>query len=188
MVDDQRVTMENIELVDCNRKEIAIVFDVEVNKCLRHLRQLISEQVSDLMPSDEYFFVHEGMRVSEAKEHELTVLQIALSTNFDELGDSYTFPNVVITFDKSSDSRDSKPDIQDTEILQESAATSSRAPPRVSKPISMLSLRSPTSAELRGLKIFTEDEIKKGKGSQQTYREFWNKKIKEHAKKQLFVK
>ncbi len=98
------------------------MFDVEVNKCLRHLRQLISEQVSDLMPSDE------GMRVSEVKEHELTVLQIALSTNFDELGDSYTFPNVVITFDKSSDSRDSKPDIQDTEILQESAATSSRAP------------------------------------------------------------
>ena len=180
----------DVQLVDSVKSEtIAILFDVEVKKCLSHIRDLIAKQVSDLMPSDTYFFVHQGLEVSEAMEYELTIEQIA-SPISNDLGDDNSSLNVILlSFGKCYDGINYKHATDNTavdtttqSIHRKMVSESSCATPQKEKTIKMLTLKSPTTADLRGLKIYTEDEIKKGKGSQAMYRQFWNKKIKEFAK------
>ena len=49
-------------------------------------------------------------------------------------------------------------------------------------PKKVFQLRSPTTCEFRNLKIYTDAEIKKGRGQEQAYRTFWNEKVKKMAK------
>ena len=56
----------DLQLIDSAKyKTLAILFDVDVQRCLNHVRNLIDEQVSDLLPSDMYFFYHNGMKISK---------------------------------------------------------------------------------------------------------------------------
>lgn len=50
------------------------------------------------------------------------------------------------------------------------------------KPTKMLKLQSPTTAEVRNLKMFTATEIENGRGKEPEYRKFWNKKVQDLSK------
>ena len=52
----------------------------------------------------------------------------------------------------------------------------------------MLKLRSPSTAELQNLKIYTPSEIENGKGREPEYRRFWNDKVKNLAKEKMCSK
>ena len=167
----------DLQLVDMTKdKTLAILFDVDVQKCLNHVRNLIDEQVSDLLPSDMYSFYHNGMKISKDMEIKLTVAQIA------KLEDNNSSV-ILLAFNESKDfDKFDSTTPRINEVVPISTMTPSSPCATQQNNCKMMALKSPSTAELRGLKIYTEDEIKIAKGSQKEYRRFWNKKIKELGK------
>ena len=66
---------------DLNRIPLAILLDVEEKTYLADVRDLIAEQVSDVMPPGNYNFIFRGATVSKAMEEELTLKQIVEESN-----------------------------------------------------------------------------------------------------------
>ena len=173
----------DLQLIDSAKyTTLAILFDVDVQKCLNHVRNLIDEQVSDLLPSDMYFFYHNGMKISKDMEVKLTVAQIAKPEDNNS-------SVILLAFNESKDL--DKFDTTKTrmnELVPTSTKTPSSSCATKQNNCKMMALKSPSTAVLRGLKIYTEDEIKFAKGSQKEYRRLWNKKNKGPRQKQLSVK
>ena len=88
----------------------------------------------------------------------------------------------VATFDINCDT------ISQAENLQESSMQATSLPsisllPEIPKNFKkVLQLRSPTTTEIRSLKIYTDIEIKRGKGQDQPYKIFWNERVRKMAK------
>lgn len=198
------------------KKPLAILLDVQQETYLANIRNLITEQVSDVMPPGKYCFSFRGMIVSEAMEEELVLKQIieksddpsSLSVvllsieNFQE--DRYDQGSAakqgkvqkqslspVLSSSTDYKSKDTMPspndstNTQDGKPLQESTLTVTSLPTTSlfpENPKKVFQLRSPTTTELRNLKIYTDAEIKKGRGQEPAYRLFWNEKVKQMAK------
>lgn len=170
----------DVKLLDENsNKSLAILFDVKPELYLSEVRQVVSDQVSDVMPSSEYRFKYQGTELSKAQETVTTLQKIALS------GDDLSFFMLPLSIPISntadhtistesgleSDSSDQTKPIKSTPPQTESPETKTK----------MLNLRSPSHAEIRNLRIFTDTEIENGRGKESDYRRFWNEKIRELA-------
>jgi hypothetical protein len=98
----------------------------------------------------------------------------------------YVYESFQSTNSKSVATSDINSDtISQAENLQESSKQATSLPsvsllPEAPKKV--LQLRSPTTTEIRSLKIYTDIEIKQGKGQDQAYKIFWNERVRKMAK------
>ena len=176
----------DIQLLDeqNSNKPLAILIDVEPSVYLSEVRQIISDQVSDILPEGEYEFQHHGIQISKSQEATVRLSKIALP------GNGHSFSMLPLSFSNSngaenvSKDRDSEPPLS-VNIKTETSQSPSQT--HVSTVTKMLQLRSPTTAELRNLKIYTDKEVENGRGKEQLYRKFWNNKVQELSKKQEYV-
>ena len=70
----------DIQLLDernCN-KPLANLIDVEPGVYLNEIRQIISDQVSDILPEGEYEFQHHGIKISKVEEATVRLSKITL--------------------------------------------------------------------------------------------------------------
>ena len=71
----------DIQLLDerNGNKPLAVLIDVEPGVYLNEIRQIISDQVSDILPEGKYEFQHHGIKISKAEEATVRLSKIALS-------------------------------------------------------------------------------------------------------------
>jgi hypothetical protein len=166
----------DIQLLDernCN-KPLAVLIDVEPGVYLNEIRQIISDQVSDILPEGKYEFQHHGIKISKEEEATVRLSKIALPGDDPSLCMlSLSFSNLNGVENVSKDRDLESPLSVKTEASQFTPQT------HVSAVTKTIQLRSPTAVELRNLKIFTDKETESGRGKEPLYRTFWNKKVQE---------
>ena len=165
---------------DLNRIPLAILLDVEEKMYLADVRDLIAEQVSDVMPPGNYNFIFRGATVSKAMEEELTLKQIVEESNDASL--CVVLLSIDLPGDENKEySHDQGCLVEQEKVPQDLSPVSSQSTdyktslPATSlpeNPKNVFQLRSPTTCEFRNLKIYTDAEIKKGRGQEQAYRTF----------------
>ena len=166
----------DIQLLDerNGNKPLAVLIDVEPGVYLNEIRQIISDQVSDILPEGKYEFQHHGIKISKVEEATVRLSKIALPGDDPSLCMlSLSFSNLNGAENVSKDRDLESPLSVKTEASQFTPQT------HVSAVTKTIQLRSPTAVELRNLKIFTDKEIESGRGKEPLYRTFWNKKVQE---------
>ena len=213
---------------DHTRKPLAILLHVQEETYLANVRNIIAEEVSDIMPPGKYHFCFGGTIVSKVMEKELrlkqileksddaslhvAVLSIDLLDNEEgsqgevglkhggtqspsfvssvfETGDVHDYESFqptnsksVATFDINSDTISQAENLQESSMQATSLPSVSLLPETPKNFKKVLQLRSPTTTEIRSLKIYTDIEIKRGKGQDQAYKIFWNERVRKMAK------
>ena len=184
---------------DLTRKPLAILFELNEETFLKDVRNIIVEQVSDIMPNASYSFLSQGKPVSKVMEEKTTIREIV------EKGDDPSLCIAVLSVDLLGDVEETlghcitigpQRTCETGETATSTGAMTYSPKSTTSLPAicpstenrKVLQLRSPTTAELRNLKKYTDDEIIKGKGKEQAYRAFWNKKVEELAKNRSLSK
>mgnify|MGYP002804381110 CR=1 FL=1 len=72
----------DVQLLDeISRKPMAILFDVDNLSSLSKIRELIADQVSEVIPTNEYMFIHHGTLVCKRQEPMLTIEKTTLSSD-----------------------------------------------------------------------------------------------------------
>ena len=89
----------------------------------------------------------------------------------------------VATFDINSDTISQAENLQESSMQATSLPSVSLLPETPKNFKKVLQLRSPTTTEIRSLKIYTDIEIKRGKGQDQAYKIFWNERVRKMAKR-----
>ncbi len=168
----------DIQLLDeqNSNKPLAILIDVEPSVYLSEVRQIISDQVSDILPEGEYEFQHHGIQISKSQEATVRLLKIGHS--FSMLPLSFSNSNGAENVSKD---RDSEPPLS-VNIKTETSQSPSQT--HVSTVTKMLQLRSPTTAELRNLKIYRS---RKWKGKRTTISKILEQQSPRTIKKQEYV-
>ena len=166
----------DVKVLDENsNKPLAILFDVKPGLYLSEVRQVVSDQVSDVMPSSEYQFKYQGTQISKVQETVTTLQKIALS------GDDSSFfilPLPIPISNTVDHTISTKSGLESDSSDQTNHMKST--PPHTESPeakTKMLHLRSPSHAEIRNLRIFTDTEIENGRGRNQTIEDFGTKKF-----------
>ena len=183
---------------DLTRKPLAIIFELNEETYLKDVRNIIAKQVSDIMPNASYIFLSQGKRVNKVMKN-ITIGEIV------EKGDDPSLCIAVLSVDLPGDVEETLGHSitvgpQRTCETGETGTSTGAMPysPKSTTSIpaiypstenrTVLQLRSPTTAELHNLKKYSDDEIIKGKGKEQAYRAFWNKKVEELAKNRSLSK
>ena len=203
----------DVQLVQQNSnptmKPLAILLQVQEETHLVDVRNIIAEQVSDIMPPGRYSFCLQGTAVSELMEREIKLKQIVqkgddafnvavLSIDFlgqdiknDSQGETNLLNKMQRTGVVSSETYSTYSDYKSavTNSKDDSGKESMnilKSLPRASllpeTSRNVLKLRSPTTTEVRNLKTYTDVEIKQGKGKYQEYKKFWNDRVRKMAK------
>lgn len=78
----------DVQLLDesCSQKPLAMLFDVSGQNLLSEIREIIADQVSEVMPSNEYNFICHGTQVCRPQETKLTVEKTALKSDDPSFG------------------------------------------------------------------------------------------------------
>ena len=167
-------------VVEHPERPVAILFDVEPTIFLRELRSVISNQVADIISSNDYRFQHQGVELTRSQENSVSLRTIALTSDdksFFMIQLSFCKPGAEGVYnhhDHGSCANKTVP-----KLAEKSAASTSEAELSTTK---VLQLRRLTDVELRNIKIYSNSDIEKGKGSEKEYRRFWNEKVKQLAK------
>lgn len=174
------------------RRPLAILLQVQEETYLADVRNIIAEEVSDIMPPGKYSFCFRGETVSKIMEEELTLKQIV------EESDDALLNVVVLSIDLPGNDNEENNQGEDglkqlgnkqSPSLMPSGPESSMQKTTLPSsslvletPKKLLKLRSPTTTEIRNLKIYTENEIKQGRGKDEAYKIFWNERVRKMAK------
>lgn len=173
------------------RRPLAILLQVQEETYLADVRNIIAEEVPDIMPPGKYSFCFRGETVSKIMEEELTLRQIV------EESDDASLNVVVLTFDLPSNDNENNQgedglkqlsNAQSSSLMSSGSESSMRKTTLPSSsllletPKKVLQLRSPTTTEIRNLNIYTENEIKQGRGKDEAYKIFWNERVRKMAK------
>jgi hypothetical protein len=148
----------DIQLLDerNGNKPLAVLIDVEPGVYLNEIRQIISDQVSDILPEGKYEFQHHGIKISKAEEATVRLSKIALP------GDDPSLCMLSLSFSNLNGAENVSKD-RDLEsplsVKTESEASQFTPQTHVSAVTKTIQLRSPTDVELRNLKNFTDKEI-----------------------------
>jgi hypothetical protein len=170
----------DIKLIDAahDKTAVAILFDIKVDMLLSEIRGVISQQVADIISSNNYKFQHHGVNISRSQESSVMVRNIALTS------DDESFLMIYLSFGENK-VKDSLAESTSLPNLQENFAVSSTLDSEVTSTTDSTEipkLRRLSDVELRNLKVYSNAEIEKGKGNEKEYRCFWNEQVKKLAK------
>ena len=177
----------DVKLIDVEHPEkaVAILFDVEPDILLSEMRNVISNQVADIISSNDYRFQHHEVELSRSQESSVILRNIALPSNdksFWMVHVSFCNPGTeyVNHRDRSKTDKTVPKSAASAETSLVSSLSTSET--EVTSTSNVLQLRRLSDVELRNIKIYSNADIKKGKGSEKEYRRFWNEEVRKMAK------
>ena len=139
-----------------------ILFDVDANLTLDFLRNKIKEEVANLMPTDYMFVVLE--KPVKLSEEQTKTINTATQWEKNELFIHYTESKIGVT---KSETTKSKEEHQPAHTTPKDCITT------VEKATNAFAMvQSPTTCSIKGIKIYSEDEIEKGIGKEKERRRF----------------
>ena len=140
----------------------------------------LREEITDDFEINNFLFAYCGKKLDKSEEHSTNVASVA-----QEMVEHVTgakFFSLTILNHSELDVDDDCNDDQLKITIKTTTTTASDAisitPCSSTSKVSESCLRSPTSWEMRGVKIYTQREIEKAKGMEKKRREFWNKEAK----------
>ena len=149
-----------------------IIFDIDSSTKLHDVRKRINDEVGNLMPANYMFIV--GNHVQQITKEDIP-LSMAIRWENNKPVLRYKESEFVGKSSKSS---------CEYEIIKDPSAPSSAAPIKV-KENAFSKLKCPTTCVIKGIKIYSEEEIEKSHGKEHERRRFWNAMAREYAKKDI---
>ena len=177
----------DVKLIDVEHPEkaVAILFNVEPDILLSEMRNVISNQVADIISSNDYRFQHHKVQLSRSQESSVILRNITLPSNdksFWMVHVSFCNPGTEYVnhrYRSKTDKTVPKSAASAETSLVSSLSTSET---EVTSTSNVLQLRRLSDVELRNIKIYSNADIEKGKGSEKEYRRFWNEEVRKMAK------
>ena len=149
-----------------------ILFDVDAHLTLDFLRNKIKEEVANLMPTDYMFVVLE--KPVKLSEEQTKTINTSIQWEKNEPFIHYTESKTGVAKSETTKSKEEHPPAHTTR--KDCVTTVEKATDALAM------LQSPTTCSIKGIKIYSEDEIEKGIGKEKERRRFWNKKARELCK------
>jgi hypothetical protein len=175
----------DVKLIDVEHPEkaVAILFDVEPDILLSEMRNVISNQVADIISSNDYRFQHHEVELSRSQESSVILRNIGLPSNdksFWMVHVSFCNPGTeyVNHRDRSKTDKTVPKSAASAETSLVSSLSTSET--EVTSTSNVLQLRRLSDVELRNIKIYSNADIEKG--SEKEYRRFWNEEVRKMAK------